>query len=132
MAFSYSVSLQVKHPNAEPQKMIEGIGLPAARSWAMGEERVTPKGTSLPGTHRESYCDFHLGEGVDGQLASFLRRTLNELEHAAEFIHDLRETGGKVNLYVSWYPGHPGEVFDIELLAAMARLGIDLGIEFFC
>jgi hypothetical protein len=93
---------------------------------------MTPKGTVLPGTYRESYCAFDLGEGEDGQLADFLRRTLARLEHAAAFISELRQTGGKLNFYVSWSPRGRGEVFDVELLAAMARLGIDLGIEPVC
>jgi len=109
--------------------MALGIGLPPKRSWAVGEDRATPKGTPLPGTYRESYCVFDLGHGDNGELADFLRQTLGKLEHAAEFIADLRRTGGKLNFYVTWSPRERGEVFDVELLATVARLGIDLGIE---
>ncbi len=112
--------------------MIAGIGRTARRYWTVGEARTTPKGTPLPGTYRESYCLFDLGESDDGQLADFLRQTLVELEHASEFISDLRRTGGKVSYYVSWFPGDHGEVFDVDLIAAIARLGIDLGIEPVC
>lgn len=129
MAFSYTVSLQVKHPDADPRKIIAGIGLPPSRSWAVGERRATPKGTPLPGTYRESYCIFPLGGKDDGELADFLRIVLGQLEHAAAFISELRRTGGRLNFFVSWSLGDRGEVFDIELLANMARLGIDLGIE---
>jgi hypothetical protein len=132
MAFSYRVSLQVRHPDINPHDMIAGIGLPAARYWAMGEERTTPKGTPLPGTYRESYCLFDLGERDDGELSSFLRRTLVELKHAAGFISDLRATGGKVSCYITWSPGDHGELFDVELIGSMAQLGIDLGIEPVC
>ena len=129
MAFSYSVALQVRHPHTEPQQIVAAIGLQPARCWSVGEKRATPKGTSLPGNYRESYCVFDLGEGDDGELANFLRRTLEKLEHAAAFISQLRQTGGNLNFFISWYPGERGEVFDVELLAAMARLGIDLGID---
>ena len=129
MSFSYRVSLQVRHPNADPQWMVAGIGLPPLRCWAVGQERETPEGAPLPGTYRESYCVFNLGEGDDGELADFLRETLRRLEHAADFIGELRRTGGKVNFFVSWSPGARGEVFDVELMANMARLGIDLGID---
>ena len=132
MAFSYRVSLQVKHPDADPKSMTVGIGLPAKRSWSAGEERQTPKGTSLSGRYRESYCVFDLGAGRDGELANFLRRTIGELEHAAAFIGELRRTGGKLTFFISWSPGERGEVFDVELLAALARLGIDLGVEPIC
>ena len=132
MAFSYRVSLQVRHPDADPQQIIAAIGLPPIRYWAVGEERVTPKGTLLPGKQRESYCVFDLGDRSDGELATFLREALGKLEHAAGFIGELRRTGGKLNFFISWYPGERGEVFEVKLLAAMARLGIDLGIEPVC
>ncbi|KQN40318.1 hypothetical protein ASG37_00425 [Sphingomonas sp. Leaf407] len=132
MAFKYSVSLRVRHPDVDPEKMIVGIGRTARRYWTVGEERKTPKGTPLPGIYRESYCAFDLGESEDGQLADFLRQTLVELEHAADFIRDLRRTGGEVSYYVSWFPGDTGETFDVDLLADMARLGIDLGIVPVC
>lgn len=112
--------------------MIAGIGRSARRSWKVGEERTTPIGRPLHGTYRESYCVFDLGEGEDGELAAFLRLTLAELEHAAAFIGDVRRTGGKVSYYVSWSPGDHGETFSVDLIADMARLGIDLGIEPVC
>jgi hypothetical protein len=129
MAFNYGVSLQVRHPNADPRSVVAGIGLSPLRSWAVGEERATPKGIPLPGTYGEGYCVFDLGQGSDGELADFLREALVKLEHAATFIGEFRRTGGKLNFFVSWSPGERGEVFDVELLAKMARLGIDLGIE---
>ncbi|HUD95370.1 hypothetical protein [Sphingobium sp.] len=129
MTFSYGVSLQIRHPYADPQKIAGGIGLTPERCWAVGEARETPKGTPLFGTHSESYCVFDLGSGDDGALAEFLREAVKRLEHAAAFIGELRETGGELNFYVSWTLGERGELFDVELLANMARLGIDLGIE---
>lgn len=132
MAFSYRVTLQVRHPDVDPETIMTAIGRTARRYWRVGEDRMTLADTPLSGTYRESYCVFDLGEGEDGQLAAFLRRTLMQLEHAADFIADLRRTGGKVNYYVSWSPGDHGEIFDVDLIADMARLGIDLGIEPIC
>ncbi|MDQ1158898.1 hypothetical protein QE385_003225 [Sphingomonas sp. SORGH_AS 950] len=132
MAFSYRVTLQVRHPDADPEKIVAAIGRAARRYWKVGEARTTLTGEPLSGTYQESYCVFDHGGSEDGQLASFLRRTLVDLENAAEFINDLRRTGGKVNYYVSWFPGDHGELFDVDLIADMARLGIDLGIEPVC
>lgn len=129
MTFSYGVSLQIRHPDADPQKIAAGIGLTPSQCWAVGDKRETPKGTPLLGTHGESYCVFDLGGGDDGELADFLRNTVKGLEHSAAFIGELRDTGGKLNFYVFWTLGERGELFDVELLANMARLGIDLGIE---
>ncbi|MDF2638242.1 MAG: hypothetical protein K0R64_1226 [Novosphingobium lindaniclasticum] len=90
---------------------------------------MTPNGTRLDGKYRESYCFFQLGGSDDGELANFLAAALQKLESQAAFINHLRGSGGKVSFFVSWTPGDRGEVFDVQLLADMARLGIDLGIE---
>lgn len=129
MTFSYGVSLQIRHPDADPQQIAAGIGLTPERCWAVGDARETPKGNPLLGTRTESYCVFDLGSGDDGALADLLREVLKGLEHAAAFIGELRDTGGKLNFYVFWTLGERGELFDAALLADMARLGIDLGIE---
>lgn len=129
MSFHYSVSLQVWHPSDTPKYIASSIGLTPNRSWEVGEPRCTPKGLPLTGTYCESYCVFDLGGGDDGRLADFLDDILATLEQAAPFISELRRTGGKVSFFVSWSPGERGEVFRVELLANMARLGIDLGIE---
>ena len=129
MGFSFTVSLQVWHPDANPQDIVTGIGLPPQRYWAAGNQRVSPKGVPLDGKYRESYCVFEVGRGDDGELAGCLRNALVKLEDRATFIGRLRDTGGKVSFFVSWSPGDRGETFDIQLLADMVRIGIDLGIE---
>ena len=129
MSFSYRVSLQVRHPYADPQHIINGLGLPPVRSWAAGERRATPKGTLLLGAYRESYCAFDIGAGDDGRLADLLRRALARIGPSAAFIAELRQTGGTLNFSITWMPGEKGEVFGVNLLTDMARLGIDLGVE---
>ncbi len=129
MTFSYSVSLQVKHPIADPSEIVSGVGLPCFSCWGVGERRATPKGKLLHGTYDHSYCAFEIGEGDDGKLADLIRQALKTLEPSAAFISELRRTGGKLNFYIGWPLGETGEIFDVTLLAEMARLGIDLGIE---
>jgi len=96
MSNSYSVSLQVWHPDANPESIKAGIGLPASRSWEAGDQRTTPKGTVLNGTYRESYCLFDLGNGGGEGLGKFLADVLIKLENNAPFIWQLRQTGGRV------------------------------------
>jgi hypothetical protein len=129
MAFEYRVSLQIKHPSANPQDIIEGLGRMPLRYWAVGEPRRTPIGTALPGTQRETYCVFAVGEGNDGELADCLRSAVADLESAAPLFQELRATGGSINFYVSWTAGERGEVLDTKLLFSIAQLGVDLGIE---
>lgn len=129
MAFDYRVSLQVFHPSADPNHIIQTLGRAPIRSWAAGDARLTPVGTPLPGAYRETYCVFDLGEGRDGELAQCLRNAVAGLKDATSLLHELRATGGRANLYVQWTVGERGEVFDTALLSSIAELGIDLGIE---
>ncbi len=129
MAFDYRVSLQVHHPYADPADIADGLAIPASRSCKVGDRRSTPKGTELSGRYRETYCLFRLGGGNDGELANCLRDAVRTLQPAAQYLDWLRETGGKMNFYVGWTVGSHGEVFDTRLLAEIAQLGIDLGIE---
>lgn len=129
MAFSYRVDLQIWHPTANPNDITQSLGRTPVRSWAAGEPRRTPVGNALPGTQRETYCAFDIGQGDDGELAACLSSAVADLIGNAPLFHELRATGGKVSFYVTWLPGQRGEVFDIELLSSIARLGIDLGIE---
>lgn len=98
-------------------------------SWAAGDEGKTPTGRLLPDRRTESYCAFRIGEGEDGNLAKCLRAALTALEPAADYIAEVRRTGGRLNFFITRSVGERGETFDVALLATMARLGIDLGIS---
>ncbi|HEX2811489.1 MAG TPA: hypothetical protein VHO04_02305 [Sphingopyxis sp.] len=129
MSFSYDISLQVRHPDADPNDIVRGVGLPVKRSWAAGEPRSTPRGTALSGHRDASYCAFDLGAGDDGELAERLRAIVATLVPKQDFLLGLRATGGSINLFITWTVGERGEMFDCSLLSGLARLGIDLGIE---
>lgn len=129
MSFDYKVSLQVRHPDADPADIMAGLDMPAVRSWKVGDRRSTPKGTELPGQNRETYCLFLLGSGKDGELAECLRGAVNILHPKRQYLRWLRDTDGGLNFYVGWVVGERGEVFDATLLNDIAELGIDLGIE---
>jgi hypothetical protein len=130
MSNSYIVSLQVWHPDADPEYIVAGLDLPPRRYWKVGDQRTTPNGDLLDGENPTTYCIFDLGDGEDKELSSFLEEILVKLEIHAAFIWQLRRTGGKVSFFVLWTPGdHRGESFDVDLLSSMARIGIDLGIE---
>lgn len=108
---------------------MDALALPASRSWKVGDRRSAPNGAELPGNYRETYCVFQLGGGEDGKLAKCLRDAVSILQPKSQYLGWLRETGGRMNFYVSWTVGDRGEVFDTSLLSDIAQLGIDLGIE---
>jgi len=129
MSFDYRVSLQVHHPDATPADIANGLAISPARSWEVGDRRSTPKGTELEGNYHETYCLFHLGDGEDGELAKCLRDAVSNLQSKRRYLNYLRETGGRMNLYIGWVVGARGEVFDSRLLFDIADLGFELGIE---
>jgi hypothetical protein len=129
MAFDYQVSLQVYHPDADPAGIVDGLAIPASRSWKVGDRRSAPNGAELLGRYRETYCLFRLGDGNDGELAKCLGDAVKILQPKRHYLHWLRETGGRMNFYVGWTVGERGEIFDTRLLSEIAQLGIDLGIE---
>ncbi|WP_404710280.1 hypothetical protein [Sphingomonas sp. MMS24-J13] len=129
MSSSYGISLQVRHPVADPNDIARGLGLPAKRSWKMGESRSTPRGTALAGRYDTTYCAFDLGAGDDRELAERLRVVVAALLLKQDFFRGLRATGASLNLFITWTVGERGEMFDCALLSDLASLGIDLGIE---
>lgn len=129
MSFSYGISLQVRHPDADPHDIVRGVGLPVKRRWKKGESRVTPGGNPLAGHYDTSYCVFDLGSGDDGELAERLRVAITALFPKQDFLLGLRETGGSLTLFITWTVGERGEMFDCSLLSDLASLGIDIGIE---
>src|SRR5213082_491937 len=129
MAFEYEVALQVWHPSADSSDIIQQIGRTAGASYAAGEQRRSLSGSPLEGVYRESYCLFRLGDGEDGDLARFLEARVAELAPLKPVFAQLRATGGKIMFGILWTEGSTGEVFDVDLLAGIANLGVDLGIE---
>ncbi|WP_156382227.1 MULTISPECIES: hypothetical protein [unclassified Aureimonas] len=129
MSFSYGISLQVHHPDADPTDIARGVGLPVNRSWKLGQPRVTPRGTALAGHYDATYCLFDLGAGNDGELAERLQAIVAALIPRRDFLLGLRATGGSINFYITWTVGERGEMFDCSLLSDLVGLGIDLGIE---
>lgn len=132
MVYSYTISLQVRHPDADPGYIVSGMELPAHRMWKKGEPRTTPKGAPLEGRYRETYCVFDLGKGHDGNLAAHLQTIVETLKPKRAFLTQLRAAGGSTAFFVSWEAGKRGEVFDVQLLSDIAALGIALGIDPHC
>ena len=130
MPFNYAVSLQIRHPTAQADALAGPLPWRAASSWSVGDERSTPKGRALGGERSQSYCTFEVGKGDDGKLAACLSPITEELLVHREHLAELRRTGGGLSFYVYWYPcGDTGEVFTAQLMAKMASLGIDFGLN---
>lgn len=128
--FSYAVNFQIRHPTAQANALAAGLPWIARASWTVGDQITTPKGGQIGGVRRQSYCTFQVEQGDDGQLAACLSRAADALAVHQERLAELRRTGGTLSFYVFWYPsGDEGAVFSAELMAKLASLGIDLGLN---
>lgn len=130
--FRYHVSLQVRHPTMDAERIGAALGLAQSHGWSVGDLRATPDGTVLGGIRPESYCSFVLGAGENGALARCLDTAVEMLTPRGDALREIAKTGGSTNFFVFWYPnGDTGEVFTAILLRRIADLGIDLGINVF-
>jgi len=127
-----SMRLLLIHPNADPSDITREIGLAPLRAWRCGETRFTPKGTPLEGVRRDTRWSHGFEVDKNATIETAMASALDKLAGKRRFLASLRETGGTAELVVS-LPGdtHQGASISVELLKALADLGISLGIEVF-
>ena len=98
--YEYIVSLRFWHPTIDPSAISTQLGRQPCRQIRVGDPRMTPKGRPLEGTYSQSYWwtdisgdTFQPATSIDAEhvIASLLK----ELAPHAEFLLELRKTGGK-------------------------------------
>jgi hypothetical protein len=97
----------------------------------MGDERRTPKGTSIGGAREVSYCSIELGAASKRGLSKKIEAAVQLLKPHRTLLRRLSATGGRISLYVGWFcDEHTGEALGYEILARMAdlRIALDLNI----
>jgi hypothetical protein len=122
----------VVHPDADPADITRETGLVPSRAWRCGEPRFTPKGTRLEGVWRDTRWSHRFELDKNATIETAIASALGALTVARPLIATLRGTGGTAELIMS-LPGdtYRGALVSIELLKALADLGISLGIEVF-
>jgi hypothetical protein len=131
-SYSFSVALRIWHPNIDPQVITRNLGLKAKYSAAAGEERVTPKGRKLAGTHAESY--WHSDPFERGNYASTdelaedgLASVVEVLAPKKAFLLLLREQGGRLHLQIASF-SHRNYTIELppNFLGVCAELGLSV------
>jgi hypothetical protein len=129
-AFSYAISLRVRHPNLDPAVLTKALHLEPVHCWRAGEPRRSDTGTALGGEHRESYWSAPLpGQPVGSAafpLELFLGQQLVQLNRHRELLNRLQSDGGQISLLI--------EVACVEnavltLSTGVSRKLADLNIE---
>ena len=131
--FKYDVSFRVFHPNLNPDDICKTLNMNATTKWQVGEQRKTPKGGSLPGVYDQSYCSFQLDHPKGMELADFLNHWNGTLLKFKDYLMDIHSSGGRLEYFIGWYSkGNSGEVFNASLIEQLAKLKIELAIDFYC
>jgi len=97
-AFSYAVSLRVRHPTLDLSVLADKLRLEPAHCWAAGEPRRSQTGSPLGGNHRDSYWSAPLPAQMTGPssmpLELFFSQQLLQLSRHRDFLNKLQSDGG--------------------------------------
>jgi hypothetical protein len=129
-AFTYAMSLRVRHPNLDPAVLTKALHLEPLHSWRAGEPRRSITGAALGGEHRESYWSAPLPGQAVGSAAFpvelFLGQQLVQLSRHREFLSRLQTEGGQISLLIEV---SPAENAVLTLSTGVSRKLADLNIE---
>jgi hypothetical protein len=129
-AFSYAVSLRVRHPAMDLSVLTDKLRLEPEHSWNAGEPRRSQSGSPMGGNHRDSYWSALLPAQVLGPgsmpLELFFGQQLVQLSRHREFFSKLQSDGGQVSLLVEVAPTANAS---LTFSSASARKLADLNIE---
>ena len=134
--YSYIISLRAKHPKDDLAFMSELFEKQPRVSWVAGEDRKTPKGTSIGGNRTNSYWVTRLTEEETDsdtwQLEDYLEKIYEEISPKIELLASFLESGGRLELYVSLYGGRNfGFIFSPDLLSRLGKAKFELLLDIY-
>lgn len=129
--FGFIIRLKVRHPRLSTERLVKGLRVRPGTSWVADSPRTTPKGTALPGTHRESYCSFLLGKGTGpASFEARLRAATRRLGKHAPLLRSWRRSGGTLAYHITVHgTAAMGFTTPPDLIVQIARRGIEIGFE---
>ncbi len=105
-------------------------------SWIAGEERKTPKGTSIGGRRSNSYWTTRLTDGeIDSevwQLEDYLEKMYQQIAPKIESLETFFESSGRLELFVSLFGTRNfGFVLNPDLLLRLGEANIELQLDIY-
>jgi hypothetical protein len=136
-AFSYAVSLRVRHPTLNPNVLTDKLRLEPSHTWVAGEPRRSQSGSPLGGTHRDSYWSAPLPAQPMGTntmpLELFLSQQVLQMTRHREFFCNLRNDGGEISLLVELVPvTNASLTFSSATARKLADLNMEVEFQFVC
>jgi hypothetical protein len=134
-AFSYAVSLRVRHPCLDLSHLADKLRLEPAHTWKAGEPRRSQTGALLGGNHRDSYWSAALPAQIMGQssmpLELFFSQQLVQLGRHRDLLNELQSDGGEVSLLVELAPtANASLTFSSVSARKLADLNIEVEFQF--
>jgi hypothetical protein len=128
----YSIWLMIQHPNIDPAKITETLGLRPNVSGIAGSRRMTPAGKTLPSTHKLSEWSHWFRVERSRRFFIDVVRVIDRLEPHRDFLLKIVGDGGTIDLTVH-LPGdvNIGSDFPWQEMSRLCGLRIDLGVEIF-
>jgi hypothetical protein len=133
--YEFTLSLNIRHPTIDPDRITEMLGIKPQHTWQAGHSRRGPAGEELSGVYRESYWTARLipepqlsSEGVS--IETYLMQTVSLLHRANGFLEQLTCEGGVAELHVSLFARGDFRLDLIaESLAAIGRLRLTIALD---
>ena len=129
----FDIELFIVHPTMTPAEISAMLKMEPQIAHGIGEQRLTPKDTILEGEYPDTRWRYSVryqtgGQHFSDKLETFVEQ-LSPLKPA--FAH-LRSTGGSAEVILQFLgDGYFGDTVPARILALMAELQLDLGIECF-
>ena len=131
---AFTISFRVRHPVYPHHVIVQSLDMAPKFAHTVGAPRMTPRGEPLDGVYKETYCSFSLIDRQNGWFTDGVNQALPSLASHREFLRSISDTGGCAELYVGVFVDGDttGFTMDIEMMAALADLRVQLSAEFYC
>jgi hypothetical protein len=132
-AYTYAVSLRVRHPSMDPERVTQAMHLSPEFCWKAGEVRKSQSGAALGGQYRESYWSARLPsqmvEDRNVPLEPMILQQLLQLNRHRDFLAQLQRDGGSVSIVVEISPV-PSGVLTLSSMVCRRLADLDVELEF--
>lgn len=128
--FTYDVSLDVRHPDMDPDDISHCMGSEPSRKARAGERITNPEGTILDSVWPETCWSLDLPHPKGMWLSDFLELVVRKLTPHKEFFAKVRSMGGQAILRVAWFtPALSGDTLGCDLLRRLGELHLDIDLH---
>lgn len=122
--------LLIVHPEMDPALITDKLGIQPSQSSRHGQPRVTPKGTTLPGTYTDTRWCMSFRNDENRSIEALVVHALAVLPAKSKFWGELVRSGGKAELILSLGGSqYQGASLKAETIRQLAQMGMQLGLE---